>query len=314
MRNYFFNQNTITFLISLLLASIFWILIKLSGDFETEQKAKIKYLNLPVDKVMINKPDSVLYFSTNNNGFDLLKQMILNRNKTITINFDKAKYLQTKSDIKSYYIITNSLDQEIKYEFESNNEILNIKPDSLIFAFEKLASKKMKIELDLDLNFDPRFKQYKEIKAEPEMIEIFGPSSLLDSLQSIKTQKLSLNKINSNVDTVVKLLLPDEQFLVKNNKVRILMAVEEFTEGQIKIPIQLKASANLHYKVFPSEALITYQVALKDFANIDPRDFELRATRDTTGAGRLQLQLSKQPDNVIVSNIQPSTAEYIILK
>lgn len=314
MKNYFSDQRTITFLISLLIATILWLLIKLSGDFQTEQKVQLNFQNFPIDKIFINKPDSVLQIRTNNNGFDILGQRLFYRNKSININFNKAKHLKTKSGIQSYYIVSNNFREEIEAEFKTAEQILSIKPDSLVFEFEKLASKKLKIELQLDLNFNPRFKQHEKLQFEPESIEVFGPKSILDSLLSIKTQKLSLQGINSNIDTSLKLLLPSKQLTIKYEKVRIRMGVEEYTEGKIKLPIQIAATAKVNYKVFPAEAQITYQVALKDYASIDPNAFEIRATPDPTEPGKLLLHLSKQPANVIVSLIQPSTAEYIILK
>lgn len=314
MRNYLVDQRTITFLISLLIATILWFLIKLSGDFQTDQSVKLNFQNLPQDKILINKPDSTILIRTKNNGFDLLGQKLFNRIKPLNVDFAKAKFLHSESGIQSYFILSSSIMQQIETEFNSAEQILSVKPDSILFSFEKLASKKLKVELQLRLNFNPRYKQYQQMQFNPESILIYGPASALDTINSIKTQELSLLNISSNIDTTIKIILPGKELKTEQDKIRLKLSVEEYTEGKITLPIQLDASAKVHYKVFPSEAQVTYQVALKDYSKINPNAFELRATPDSIEAGKLRLHLSKQPKNIILSNIQPATAEYIILK
>ena len=314
MKNYFFDQRTVTFLIALLIASGLWLLIKLSGNFQTEHKIQIGYQNFPIDKVLINKPDSVLKIRTNNNGFGVLGQILFARNKSLTIDFETARFLRTKEGIQTYYILCSSLQSEIEDEFKSADQILNIQPDSLIFVFEKLASKKLKIQAHINLSFDPRFKQYKKMILEPDSLVFFGPTSLLDSLTTINTYPFDLQNINTNIDTIIPLHLPDNKLISSRENVKFQLAVEEYTEGKINLPIQIESDAATQYKIFPSEVQVTYQVALKDYAKVNSNAFELLASPDSTEAGKLLLELSKQPKNVIVSNIQPATAEYIIIK
>lgn len=314
MRTYFFDQRTVTFLISLMIAFGLWLLIELSGDFQTEHRVLLRFDNFPIDKVLINKPDSALQIKTNNNGFDVLGQFLFSKNKSINIDFGKARYLETKNGVQSYYILCSTLQEDIEDEFKTAEQILSVYPDSIVFKFEKLASKKLKIEPKLILSFNPRFKQYEKMQLLPDSIVFFGPASILKSLSSINTEKFKYEDISSSIDTVLNLLLPSNKLIGHQEEIRLILAVEEYTEGKINLPIQLEADAETQYKIFPSKVQVTYQVALKDYAKIKSTAFELHATPDSTASGKLLLNLSKQPQNVIVSNIQPASAEYIILK
>lgn len=314
MKNYFLDQRTVTFLIALLIASGLWLLIKLTGDFQTEHKIQIGYQNFPIDKVLINKPDSVLKIRTNNNGFGVLGQLVFARNKSLTLDFKTARFLREDKGVQTYYIPCSNLQPNIEDEFRSADQILNIQPDSLIFVFEKLSSKKLKIQAQITLSFDPRFKQYKEMILEPDSLVFFGPTSILESLTTINTYAFDLQNINANIDTIIPLYLPNNKLISSRENVKFQLAVEEYTEGKINLPIQLEADATTQYKIFPSEAQVTYQVALKDYAQVNSNAFKLLASPDSTESGKLLLQLSQQPKNVIVSNIQPATAEYIIIK
>lgn len=314
MKNFLLDQRSITFLISLLIASGLWLLIKLSGDFNTEHKVRLKFQNFPIDKVLINKPDSVLQIETNNNGFDVLGQFLFSRNKSLDIDFKQARFLKTTNDKQTYFILCSSLKHTIDQEFKSAEQVLDIYPDSLVFIFEKLASKNIKIEPDLVLSFNPRFKQYSPLEYSPDSILFFGPTSLLKSITSIPTKAFNLKNISADIDTLLALNLPSNKLFANEDRIRLKLDVEEYTETKISLPIQIFGNKNAQYKIFPAEAKITYQVALKDYANINPNAFELRAIPDSLELGKLTLKLQKQPLNIIVSNIHPATAEYIILK
>ncbi|MDA3905351.1 MAG: hypothetical protein PF484_04670 [Bacteroidales bacterium] len=314
MKNYLSDQRTVIFLISLLISSILWLLIRLSGDFQTEHNIYLSFQNLPIDKVLINKPDSVLQIRTNNNGFDVIGQFLFNRNKSLNVDFTNAKFLYTKKGIQTYYFLCSNLRNEIEDEFNTAEQILSIRPDSIVFEFEKLAYKKLKIDPQLDLSFNTRFKQYRKMHIDPDSIVFYGPATFLKSISSIKTQVFKLKDISSNIDTLIRLDLPSNKLIGTQANIKLEIAVEEYTEGKISLPIQLKADSKKRYKTFPSVAQITYQVALIDYTKINSAAFELQAIPDSIESGKLHLKLSRQPDNVIVSNIQPSSAEYIILK
>ena len=314
MKKYFLDERAITFLISLLIAFGMWLLIKLSGDFQIDHNIKLNFQNLPIDKILVNKPDSTLQIRTNNNGFDVIGQFLFNNKKVLNIDFSKAKYLNTKKGKQTYFILSSSLRHGIEEAFITAEQILQVEPDSIVFTFEKKASKKIKIEPQLKLTFNPRFKPYHKMILEPDSIVFYGSASTLKSLTSINTKIFKLENISSNIDTVIPLNLPNNKLSGKPDKIRLKLTVEEYTEGKIKLPIQLKGDAKTNYKIFPEEAFITYQVALKDYSNINSSAFELHGIPDPNESGKILLQLRKQPQNIIVSNIQPATAEYIIIK
>ncbi len=314
MKNKFLDPRTITFLFSLLISFGLWLLIKLSDDFQTVNQIELRFQNYPVNKVLINKPDSLLQIKTINNGFDVLSHLLFNSNQSIPINFRYAKHLKTRDGVQTYYILSSSLHNQIVDKFNTAEEILNIRPDSLIFTFEKLAAKLLPVKPQLELSLNPRFKQYKSMQISPAKVKVFGPASILKTLDSISTEKIKLEEVNKSIDTLIRLQLSDTKLNIQTKKVKLVIPIEEFTEGKIKLPIQLKSAKHLNYKIFPADAQLTYQVALKDYSKIKASDFELVGIPDKNESVKLMLKVSRQPKNVIVSHIQPASAEYIILK
>lgn len=314
MKNKFLDQRTITFLFSLLISFGLWLLIKLSDDFQTDNRIELRYQNYPINKVLTNKPDSLLQIKTINNGFDILGHLLFKSNQSIPINFAYAKHLKTRNGVQTYYILSSSLHNQIADKFSTAEEILSVRPDSLIFAFEELTSKQLPVKPQLEWSLNPRFKQYKNMQLIPNKVKVFGPASILNKIDSIPTEKIKLEQVSQSIDTLLHLKLKDSRLNIQPKNVKLVIPIEEFTEGKIKLPIQIKASKNLNYKIFPPDAQLTYQVALKDYSKVKLSDFELIGIPDKNESVKLILKVSKQPKNVIVSHIQPASAEYIILK
>lgn len=314
MKNLFLGKKTGAFLFSVLIATLLWLLIKLSGDFQTDSHLNIKFKNLPVDKALIDKPDSVLIIKTNNNGFDILSQRIFGGKKSLTIDFANAKILDSGNGSLSYFILSRSLRHRVELQFKSAKEIMHIRPDSLIFHFEKLAHKKISVKPQFEISYASRFKQYKKMQIQPDSIDIYGPNSILDSIHSISNSKFHLKNVRASIDTSVSLKLPYKSVVLGTEKIKIFIQVEEFTEQKIKLPIQYKGKLNQIYKIFPNETEITFLIALKDYAHINANDFLIEATPDLNISGKMHLKLIAQPKNIFVTQLNPSTAEYIILK
>lgn len=314
MKNILSNDRTITFIISLIIASGLWLLIKLTGDFQTDRQLLIHYQNLPVDKVLLNNSDSIIHVRTNMNGFNALSELITGETKWLEVDFSNAKYLSTKNGIKTYYLLSSTLAFAISETLQTTEIFVSVRPDSLFIYFESLASKKIKVELNIDLSLSPRYKQYRPFQVVPDSIRVFGTPTALETIQKIGTEKLSFVNLDHSIDTNVYLAKHAKELTFEKEKIRMKIAIEEFTESKLKLPIFPKLKAGMRYKVFPSEATVTYQVALKDYSKIQLSDFLLEALPDSMQTGKLHLKLSKQPENIIIGTIQPSEAEYIILK
>lgn len=314
MKNLFLEKKTSAFLLSVVIATLLWLLIKLSHDFHTDNHINLKYNHLPIDKALINNPDSLLIVKTNNNGFDILRQKIFGGKKSLTIDFANAKILDSGNGSLSYFILSRSLKDRVELQLKSAKEIMDIRPDSLIFHFENLAHKKISVKPQFEISYASRFKQYQKVQIQPDSIDIYGPNSILDSIHSISNSKFHLKNVRSSIDTSVALKLPYKSVFLGTEKIKIFIRVEEFTEQKIKLPIQYKGKLNQIYKIFPDETEITFLIALKDYAHINTADFLIEATPDVNISGKMHLKLISQPKNIFVTQLNPSTAEYIILK
>jgi hypothetical protein len=76
-------------------------------------------------------------------------------------------------------------------------EVLELSPDTLSIYIEKVTEKIVKILPDVELNFKFGYGLASEILLNPDSTKIVGPISLLRDLNSVQTERIEINKLDS---------------------------------------------------------------------------------------------------------------------
>jgi len=103
---------------------------------------------------------------------------------------------------------------------------------------------------------------------------------------------------------------------LQENTVQLTLDVEKFTESEMIAPINI---GNIGYKVktFPSEVLVYYSVAQKDFNEVRIHQFNIVPVVDNLDivyAKKLPLKVLNQPEFVRNVRIVPKEVEFLIIK
>jgi len=307
------NKKTAIFLACLGISAFFWLLIKLSKEYEITVKLPVKYSNYPEDKLLLNKPDSILLLKFTDNGFDLIPYSLFGPFTKLNIDVQKLYFRQLSNDKSVYYTRTEFLSEEINNKLSSNNYISIIRPDSLVLKMVDLKQKKVSIVPDISFSLSPQFQLKKNIFCQPDSILIFGSAETLSNIDNISTEKLVFSNLNKSLEEKTNLLLPpNTKSKIKNTVVNV--EVEKFTESKIQIPLKNHFKANQNFKIFPVNLDIKYAVSFDNFEKVKAKDFKIKITKDTITKGRLNIKLISYPEYIRVIDYHPKIAEYIIIK
>ena len=307
------NKNTIIFIISVVIATFMWLLIKLSKEYEIVIQVPIEYVNMPSDKVLIKSADSVLRINIIDNGFDLLGNKISSTYKLYSFDVNTFRSQKISANKTKYYNLTNTFYDRVKSEFGSSSKITQIKPDSLVLIFEKLASKKVKITADISIDLAPQYQLSKETKLSPDSVMLFGSEKELSKTDSISTENLKYKDLDKDIHTKLSLLIP-KHIKSQINNVQLDINIEKFTEASLEVPIQTNLPKNVQVKIFPKQVKIKYAIALDHYHLIKTNQFQVLGVRDSLSVGKLNISLKKFPEHIRVIDYSPKMAEYIIIK
>jgi hypothetical protein len=310
-----FRSDRLIFIICILFASLFWLLIKLSDVYSVNYSFRVTYNNVPSALRLTKMVDSTLDLNLTARGFAILKMNIFNDIELLDINLDN--YTIDHHGGVDYSILTQKLTDNLALIIGVNKKDIQFSKATLSFEMEKTQEKKVPVIPNYSLSFVRQYDLYSEVKTDPGYIMVYGPKNVLDTLYHITTKKLILENLMSDKVVKVELENPDNSLLsFDNDEVTMYFKVEKFTESEIEVPINL---SNLRFtlKTFPSKVKIYYRVAQLDFNKVRTHQFNIFPVlnnMDILQVQKLPLKLSKQPDFIRNIRIVPSEVEFLIIK
>jgi len=256
------------------ISSILWLMNSLSKDYITEIECPIEFYNYPDNYVMVDEIPGTVKLQVSGRGFTLLKYTI--GSIALPFNIDLQSYFSANesnsNQIKFQYYMS-SKKEEMERFLNDEIKVLDVSPSILNLKFDKLHEKTVQISPKLSLNYAPQHRLKGKPQTMPDSVVVKGPKSVLDTLTDIYTESIIGENINKNQAYTVKLKSPD-QCNLSAKEVRVKVAVEQFTENTIEVPINIiNKPDTVSLSVFPDKIKITYLVSFQNFQIVKPSDF-----------------------------------------
>lgn len=312
-----FRQKLYVFLVCLLISVSIWLLIMLSKESVTTLEYPVKFVNMPADMVLKNKPDSTLQFRISSGGFELMTLRYLNRRRPVTVDLSNLT-VEKKGDQYLGRYETTQLRSLIFKRFNFSEELISISPEFIYFRFDPLASKKVPVVQDLNIEFEKSYRLSDSIKFTPDSVKIAGPKDLLaDCKEVYAVNENPLTGVKADMVINCRLQTPE-----KIEKIQVIPAmaqadivVEKYTEATIQVPVSQQIG-NVRIKTFPASVQITYLVGLENYERINPGMFTV--IPDTTETNRTdataKIRVAESPSFINISRIEPEVIEYLVIK
>ena len=309
------KNDNLVFVICLIIASIFWLLIKLSAVYNESYSFRVSYYNVPEGKNLSKIIDSTLNVKIRAKGFTILRLNLFEDMNNLTINLKNAGLIANEGNY--YQISTEGLREKI-------GEAIGISPGDVVisrpvlrFVMEDLAEKTVPVTPELSLEFRKTYDLYEPPVVSPGKIKVYGPPSILDTLKGLRTQRVVLKDVYADRKIDVGLQNPAPgQLQFDPEIVTVSFRVEKFTESSVEIPIDL-SKVRLKIKTFPAIVKVNFKVAQKDYNNVQPNHFNVvpeTAGIDLHKVQELHLFLEKKPDFIRNVWLNPTDVEFLIIK
>jgi len=314
-KSFRFRSHQLIFIICILIASLFWLLIKLSDIYTVNYSFRVMYNNVPPALRLTKLVDSTLNLNLTARGFLILKMELFNDVENLDINLDN--YTVEHHDGSNYSIFSQELTNNLAKTIGVNENDIKFSKGTLFFVMEKTEEKEIPVIPNYSLDFVSQYDLYNEVSTNPAFVTAYGPKNILDTLNRILTEKIVLENLMSDMVINIDLMNPNSELLsFDHNEVTMYFKVEKFTESEIDVPINL---SNIKYniKTFPSKVKVYFRVAQTDFNEVRPHQFNIYPVlnnMDILQVQKLPLKLSKQPDFVRNIRIVPSEVEFLVIK
>jgi hypothetical protein len=308
------GSNRSVIAICFLLSTLFWFLIKFSKEYTYYVDYPVVFVNQPIDKYLKDAPTSSLKVKVDGFGFNFLKEAFSSR----SVEVDVSK-LQRQSDGLTYFWLSQTEQANIALELNGFS-ILEIEPDTLFLNFSNKTKKRVEVEVPQRFSFRENYVEYGSFIINPTHVDVFGPSHILDTLSSIKTEILIREDIIDDISAKVNIILPHQLLSIRDSEINVSQDVARFTQINKVIPIKLKnVPRGKELRIKPAQVELSYWVAMQDVDKVKSTDFEVYCDYNEvamTESAILNVFLNDAKTPSIVQRVKyhPSTIEFIKLK
>ncbi|WP_299580193.1 hypothetical protein [uncultured Sunxiuqinia sp.] len=311
------ERRLVIYLMCVGIASLFWLLNALEKDYSVELSFPVRYTNIPKSKTLVNTPPKNFVLQVRSGGFTILRYKLSVAFSPLVFNVGEIAGEQINGTQKNNYAISSRYYRK-KMSDQISNELnlISIQPDTVYLEFDRILTQKKKVVADVSLAFKKQHYLYDEILVTPDSIEVLGPESILDTLPHVKTNSQHYKDLEHPIQRNVSLQkIKNLEF--NPNRVTIQIPVEEFTEKQLVLPIQIDSlPRKTHVHLFPAEVKVTFLVSLSRFSDIQASDFRASVSyqdiRDNQDYLPVQLDQSKVPVQLKGLTYAPMKIEYLI--
>ena len=302
-------EKVLTFSFFLILSFGFWLLQHLQQKFEIDFFIPINYTNTPSDIILEDFPKE-MNVRISDKGTSLLNYYIGKEYNPVDIDLKNINLTQGV-----YNVSKLTLEQEISKRLVSSTSLVSFFPESIQIHYAPLKEKEVPVVLQANLKAASGY-MIDSVTLNPQKLTILGSAESLGKIDTIYTEEIELENINTEIRKKLNLRIPSKGIKLGSPTVELFILAEEYTEKSFTIPVE---SINLpsHYsvRIFPSQVEITCQLVLSKYSDINESDFtaiidyeDMLKSNDFT----VPIKLSKKPGGLKNYHISPERAEFLI--
>lgn len=307
------SRDLFVFLFFLVVSAGFWLLQTLDETFEKDLHVPIQLVDVPDDIVITSPLPDELTVSVRDRGATFIRYW-RHRIEPLTLSYTDYVNSRTTGHVR---IPESDVQNLLTNRLQGTSKILAVKPETLEFYFNHGKSVTVPVRIEGVVETDSRH-YLLSVTTEPQEVEVFASTSVLDTLTYVSTVNLNLKNLGENKTLDVG-LLPIRGAKVEPSTVRITATVDVYIEQTAEIPIvSLNFPGGKQLRTFPANARVTYTVGYANSKKIDRNSFVCAVTYEEIlalqqqGQTKIPLRLRSTPDDIIDVRLEPNEVDYLI--
>lgn len=296
----------IRIVMSVLLAMLLWLSVKLATRYETVVRIPVRYENVPATLKFLKPLPKTLEVGVSGFGHQLLLPSFKLTRDSLHLDIGNA--------LKPGYLKTDDLRTHIEDFLPGKLNIDFISPDTLRLTFQEKIYKTVPLVSRVEIRPAEGFRFTKPVRLVPDSVTLMGTRDELADVQTWETEPGEL----SNLDKSRQMELrpkPSSQIMVQPNQVTAHLYVDKFTEGSVTLPVHAtNVAAGRAVRLVPATVTVKYLVPFAEYTKVDETDFDVEAdfARLEGGTQYVIPKLKRKPGNLQAVHIEPAYLRFVL--
>lgn len=302
------GRNVLTFLVFLLISTIFWFLMALNDEVQEDYKVPLRLEEFPKDMTVISGIVPTVNVTVKDKGSALAK-FAWGANPVLKLRYDEF----TRQAENHLLFSEAQLNSALRGVFGSSASVVAVKPDSLHLYYTTNPGIPVKVVVDADITTLPQYEAFGSPRISTDSVMLY--SNLKGRLQitELPTAPISLSRLSDTTTVEARILVPEGMRAIPS-KVRVTFPVEPLVSKTRRLKVEPDSvPSGTRLIPFPAVVEATYLLPKSTYASANST---LRVTVDyddiTPGAKRLPLRLSGVPPYYQSARLATQEVEYII--
>ena len=189
-----------------------------------------------------------------------------------------------------------------------------IYPKEVSVYFDRLVEKDVPIELAVNVSSAIAHVVVGSPKVVPAIVRLMGPRSLLDTINKVYSDSISLKDVSDDVNIMLDLQsnVP-KSVTVKPTNVNYTADVQIIAENILSnIPVNIRGRSGTRFKLIPEQVVVKIRGGVDEVSRIDPSsDLGLYVDYLNDGENVLEVKNDQINSNFEILSIQPNQIEII---
>ena len=253
------GKDWIVLLLSLALSFSIWLIHSMSGTYSGVMTVPVEAESNLEGRAGLSTIQSVAVARVRTTGFNLVLSAGRERRKPVRIKVDPQDLRYSSGD--DFLLTGPSKSNYVRAIFGDGAELETFLSDTLRFRFPKENHRRVPVVLVSDISFKEQFMASGPVRTVPDSVVIYGEKSVIDPIDAIRTQPLSLQNVRHDVHGALKLSRPDGVRL-SDDDVTYSMAVSRYVEIISSVPVTMRsAPSDRSFDIRPPVAQVVLRCA-----------------------------------------------------
>jgi hypothetical protein len=302
------------FSVFVIAAFVFLMLTKLSDNYTEKLVFDVNLTGLKDEIILVADSNNTIEVLVKSKGFNLLwyafydpRPIVVDANKE---TFKRGRTLSWDA-VNKLYVIKENLGAAF--------DIISIDPDTLVFTYDILASKKVPIIFNKQIGYASGYDVLDELKLSQDSVKLIGSQNALQAIEKIETNILELKEVKENINQTLKFNKFDNpNITIVPNEIDVSGIVKRFTEGNLSVAVELiNVPLDVKLNYFPKEVSLSYYVDLENYNLVKETDFKIVCDyNDLKNEEQrlLSIEIIEKSNLVKATRLKQNSIEFIILE
>lgn len=312
VRNFLFkfvNKEFLIFLFFLAISGAFWFVLSVKEPMEREISIPVVLADVPENVILTDETSDTLKVTIRDEGYAFI-YYYFNKRSPVVIKF------KPDANGEGHTVVTSAeLLKLVKARLEKSSQVVSVKPDRMDIYYNNGENKVVPVEINGEFTPD-EMSFLTKVEAQPDSVTVYATKDLLKTIQSVKTEYVSMTDISDKAQQKVRLQKVSGMKCVPN-VVTVSVSADVSSEGSVEVPVDVVGvPEGKVLRTYPSRVMVKFVSGAKILNMIDPSQFRVEVDYseivDNPDLKYLHLRIARKPAIVTNARTAISQVDYLL--